>query len=89
MERVAGSILPRLHQEYRLIAVDQVPQMRMRMIGAHKLCLGHPQSRAVQLDCRAEEQARAQAKVAAASHAVQQPDNSTLPFEGLKAIEAP
>ena len=34
-------------------------------------------------------QARAEAKVAAAYHAVQQPENSTLPFEGLKAIEAP
>jgi len=55
MERVAGTILPRLQQEYQLIAVDQVPQMRMRMIGVHKPCLGHPQSRAVQLDCRAGE----------------------------------
>jgi len=34
-------------------------------------------------------QARAQALKVAASHAVRQPEDSTLPFEGLKAIETP
>jgi len=34
-------------------------------------------------------QARAQALKVAASHAVRQPEESTLPFEGLKALEAP
>jgi hypothetical protein len=33
--------------------------------------------------------ARAEALKVAASHAVRQPEDSTLPFEGLKAIEAP
>src|SRR5229473_1827351 len=47
MERVAGCILPHLHQEYRLIAVDQVAHVRMRMIGVHKLVLGHRQSGSV------------------------------------------
>jgi hypothetical protein len=34
-------------------------------------------------------QARAQALKVVASHAVRQPEDSTPPFEGLKAIEAP
>ena len=55
MQRVAGCILPRLHQEHRLIAVGQIPHVRMRMIGVHKLRLGHRQSRAVQLDGRVRE----------------------------------
>jgi hypothetical protein len=48
MERVAGSILPRLHQEYRLIAVDQVPQMRRARPPSERFCSdrgrtsGHP-----------------------------------------------
>jgi len=54
-KRMAGCILPRLHQECRLIAVDQVLHVRMRMIGVHKLCLGHHQSSAVQLDGRVRE----------------------------------
>jgi hypothetical protein len=34
-------------------------------------------------------QARAQAIKVAASHATRQPEDSTPPFEGLKALEAP
>jgi hypothetical protein len=34
-------------------------------------------------------QARTQALKVAASHAVQQPEDSTPPLEGLKAIQAP
>src|SRR5436189_5265621 len=52
MERVAGSILLRLHQENRLVAADQVPQVWMCVIGVDKPSLGHHESRAVHLDCR-------------------------------------
>jgi hypothetical protein len=36
MERVASGILLRLRQQHRLIAIDQVPQLRMRVIGVYK-----------------------------------------------------
>src|SRR5262245_4070680 len=56
MERVASRVLPRLRQENRLVAVDQVPQVWMCVIGLHKPCLGHRESTASQLDCRLREQ---------------------------------
>jgi hypothetical protein len=36
MERVAGCILLRLHQKYRLVSVDQIPKVWMRIIGIYK-----------------------------------------------------
>jgi hypothetical protein len=43
---MAGSILLRLHQKYRLISIDWVSQARMRTIGVDKFVLGHGQSSA-------------------------------------------
>jgi len=52
MERVAGCILLRLHQKYRLVSVDQIPKVWMRIIGIYKLCFRHGQSSAIHLDRR-------------------------------------
>jgi hypothetical protein len=46
VEGMAGSILLRLDQKYRLISIDWVSQARMRTIGVDKFVLGHGQSSA-------------------------------------------
>jgi hypothetical protein len=51
MEGMAGAILLRPHERYRLLSIDEVSQVRVRKLGVHKSCFGHGEGSAAQLNC--------------------------------------